>query len=422
MGAQWGDEGKGKIIDLLAQEADVVARYQGGNNAGHTVVVEGKTYKLHLIPSGILYPGTQCVIGNGVVIDPLVLWEEMEALAKQGIDISALRLSENAHLIMPYHKVLDKLEEDSRGENKIGTTGCGIGPAYVDKVGRAGIRLGDILEQSALAELLELILPRKNQQIRFYGGKPLAADAIMDEYLRVGQKLRPYVTDTSLLLNEAVAMGRKVLLEGAQGTLLDIDHGTYPFVTSSSPTSGGAAVGLGIGPTKIKRVVGVVKAYTTRVGEGPFPTELHDQDGETLRRVGAEFGTTTGRPRRCGWFDAVMVRYAARINGLDTLAITKLDVLDGLPKIKICVGYQLSDSDQVLTEFPTRLNRLEKCIPVYEEIDGWQADTTGAKNLDDLPLAAKRYLARISELVGTEISIVSVGSERRASLKLNSIF
>ncbi len=422
VGAQWGDEGKGKIIDLLAQEADVVARYQGGNNAGHTVVADGTTYKLHLIPSGILYPGTQCVIGNGVVIDPLVLLGEMEKLEAQGIEITGLRLSENAHLIMPYHRVLDNLEEDSRGDNKIGTTGRGIGPAYVDKVGRVGIRLGDILDRAFLTEILEQVLPQKNKEIQSYGGEPLSLQEIVDEYAAAGERLRPYVTDTSRLVNEAISMGRKVLLEGAQGTLLDIDHGTYPFVTSSSPTAGGATVGLGIGPTKIKKVVGVVKAYTTRVGEGPFPTELHDEDGKTLRKMGAEFGTTTGRPRRCGWFDSVMVRYAVRINGLDTMAITKLDVLDHLAKVKVCVGYKLPDSDQVLTEFPTRLNVLEKCTPIYEELEGWQEDTTGAKNLEDLPLAARRYLARLSELVGTGISIVSVGSDRRASLKLNPIF
>lgn len=422
VGAQWGDEGKGKIIDLLAQEADVVARYQGGNNAGHTVVVDGKTYKLHLIPSGILYPGTQCIIGNGVVIDPFVLWDEMENLVQQGVDISGLKLSENAHLIMPYHRVLDKLEEAHRGDKKIGTTGRGIGPAYVDKVGRIGIRLGDILDEAFLTELLEVILPQKNKEIQFYGGEPLELGKIVEDYFQIGQKLAPYITDTSRLLNEAIAVGRKVLLEGAQGTLLDIDHGTYPYVTSSSPIAGGATIGLGIGPTKIKKVVGVVKAYTTRVGEGPFPTELHDEDGEALRNIGAEFGTTTGRPRRCGWFDSVMVRYAVRVNGLDTLAITKLDVLDQLPKIKICVGYKLPDSDEVLTEFPTRLNVLAKCTPVYEELDGWQEDTTSAKHLEDLPMAARRYLARISELVGSEISIVSVGSDRRASLKLNSIF
>lgn len=421
IGAQWGDEGKGKITDYLAQQAQVIVRYQGGNNAGHTVVVGRQEFKLHLIPSGILYGEKLCLIGNGVVIDPEVLLEEMDYLEARGIDIGQLRISSQAHLIMPYHKRLDKAEEERRGEQKIGTTKRGIGPAYVDKYARKGIRVMDLLDEEEFIRLLERNLEEKNLLLEKIYQKPgFQKEEILERYLTYAQRLRPYVADCSLLLNEAIAAGKHVLLEGAQGTLLDIDHGTYPFVTSSSPVAGGACSGAGVGPTKITKVVGVAKAYTSRVGEGPFPTELLDETGRIIREIGQEFGTTTGRPRRCGWLDAVMLKYAVRVNGIDALALTKLDVLDTLETLKICVGYEYQG--QLLTQFPHSLKILAQCKPVYEELPGWQQDLKHVRRYEDLPLNAQKYLARIEELTGVPIALVAVGPKREQTILREPIF
>ena len=421
VGTQWGDEGKGKITDMLCQEADVVGRYQGGNNAGHTVVVEDEEYKLHLIPSGILYEDTKCVIGNGVVIDPKVLIEELDNLAERGIEANNLYLSSKAHIIMPYHRLLDKAEESRKGEGKIGTTGKGIGPVYRDKIGRFGIRLEDLLNEEVFTAKVKEMVELKNLILeKVYGMEPLDADEIIEEYLGYAEELESYVVDSSLLLNQEIDNGTDVLFEGAQGTLLDIDHGTYPFVTSSNPTSGGVCPGSGVGPTKIDNVLGVVKAYTTRVGEGPFPAELEGETGEHLRDKGHEFGTTTGRPRRCGWFDAVIVKYAARVNGLTGLALTKLDVLDELEEIKICTGYRYQG--EVITEFPTNGEILTQCEPVYETLPGWQEDTTEITNYENLPANAKQYVERICELTGVELDILSVGPKRKQTMMINDLF
>ena len=421
VGTQWGDEGKGKITDMLCQEADVVGRYQGGNNAGHTVVVEDEEYKLHLIPSGILYEDTKCVIGNGVVIDPKVLIEELDNLAERGIEANNLYLSSKAHIIMPYHRLLDKAEESRKGEGKIGTTGKGIGPVYRDKIGRFGIRLEDLLNEEVFTAKVKEMVELKNLILeKVYGMQPLDADEIIEEYLGYAEELESYVVDSSLLLNQEIDNGTDVLFEGAQGTLLDIDHGTYPFVTSSNPTSGGVCPGSGVGPTKIDNVLGVVKAYTTRVGEGPFPAELEGETGEHLRDKGHEFGTTTGRPRRCGWFDAVIVKYAARVNGLTGLALTKLDVLDELEEIKICTGYRYQG--EVITEFPTNGEILTQCEPVYETLPGWQEDTTEITNYENLPANAKQYVERICELTGVELDILSVGPKRKQTMMINELF
>ena len=418
VGAQWGDEGKGKITDFLARTADVVVRYQGGNNAGHTVVVSDQEYKLHLIPSGILYEEKQCVIGNGVVIDPEILVKELDYLHQRGIETENLRISGGAHLIFPYHKMLDAADEDRKGNNKIGTTRRGIGPAYMDKSARIGIRLIDLLDKQVFSDMLTRNLDEKNHVLdRVYGLPPLDKDELLENYLRYAEIIRPYMTDTSLLIHEAIKEGKKVLFEGAQGTLLDIDFGTYPFVTSSHPIAGGACIGAGVGPTRIDRVIGVAKAYTTRVGSGPFPAELLDETGEFIREQGREFGTTTGRPRRCGWFDAVILRYAVRLSGLDSIAFTKMDVLTGLKKIKICNGYRYEG--EILKEFPQTLSVLSKCVPVYEEMDGWDEDITGITSYDDLPDNAKKYLDRICELVGVPISIISVGSERGQTIVID---
>jgi adenylosuccinate synthase len=420
VGTQWGDEGKGKITDVLAAKADVVARYQGGNNAGHTVVVDNVKYKLHLIPSGILYPGTLCIIGNGVVIDPKVLWEEMQYLHESGISTDNLYISDKAHVIMPYHKVLDKLEEEAR-RLKIGTTGRGIGPAYVDKFMRSGIRIGDLVNPTRFRSRLEDFLPLKNRILRdVYNHPGFDVEQIFTEYSAYGQNFADRVTDTSLLLDDARRAGKNILCEGAQGTFLDVDHGTYPFVTSSNPTSGGAAAGLGVGPTHINNVIGVVKAYATRVGEGPFPTELNDAVGDLIRERGREYGTTTGRPRRCGWFDAVMLRYSVRINGLTGLAVTLLDVLDVFKSIKVCVGYDYRG--QRLTEFPTDLEILQECQPVYVELPGWQEDTTTAKSWDELPKNAKEFLNFISKEVDCPLQMISVGPQRDQTITLSEIF
>lgn len=411
VGTQWGDEGKGKITDFLAEKADMVVRFQGGNNAGHTVVVGDKTYKLHLIPSGILYNDKTCIIGNGVVIDPAVLINELETLKKSGVGAANLKIGERAHVIFPYHQLQDRSEEASKGTDKIGTTCRGIGPAYMDKSERAGIRMIDLIDQEELTHLLERNVTRKNRMLhKLYDQEGVNYSSVLETYREYADILRKYVADVPVIIDEAIKQGKNVLFEGAQGAMLDIDYGTYPFVTSSNPTAGAACIGAGIGPSKIDRVLGIIKAYTTRVGEGPFPTELHDDIGLYMQERGGEFGTTTGRPRRCGWFDGVIARYAARINGLAYLAVTKLDVLSGLDTIKICTGYQYRNN--ILTNFPASLKVLSECTPVYEELPGWQEDITEAGKLTDLPVNAQKYLERLSKLSGVPIAIVSVGSKR----------
>jgi len=429
VGAQWGDEGKGKVTDLLAEQAQVVVRYQGGNNAGHTVVVGQQTLKLHLIPSGIHRPGVLCVIGNGLVVDPRALVAEMDELEANGLDTSGLRISANAHLVMPYHLMLDGIEEERRGGKSLGTTRRGIGPTYTDKVARYGLRVQDFLDIAVFEEKLSQALEQKNALLTaVYGKEPLEMGPILQEYGACAERLRPHIVDASLLVHEALTQGQNVLFEGAQGTLLDIDHGTYPFVTSSSPVAGGACTGVGIGPRLIDGVIAVSKAYTTRVGAGPFPTELSDDVGDHLREVGREYGTTTGRPRRCGWFDGVILRYAARVNGLTGLALTKLDVLTGLPRLKICVGYELALSKvegydgQVLKEFPYQGAVLARCQPVYEEMDGWAEDISGARTSDELPPQARAYVARLEELAGVPVDIISVGPKREQTILLRSPF
>jgi adenylosuccinate synthase len=417
VGAQWGDEGKGKIIDVLTEQADVVVRYQGGNNAGHTVEVGEHKYVLHLVPSGILYPGKINVIGNGVVVDPLALWEEIEHLRKRGIAIDAnLFVSETAHVVFPYHRLLDEVREEQKGRRKIGTTKRGIGPAYADKVARTGIRLVDLLATDRFADKLRRKVRENNEIFKAFGAKPLSFAGIQRDYLACAQELRPFIADTVTLVNRAVRDGRNVLFEGAQGTLLDIDFGTYPFVTSSNATSGGACTGTGVPPNRIDRVVGVMKAYTTRVGEGPFPTELHDEQGQMLRETGREFGATTGRPRRCGWFDAVATRYSVMLNGIDDLAVTKLDVLDAVPKIKVCVGYKAGR--KVYETVPNDIDELQRCVPVYQEFDGWQTSTKQAKEFDQLPKRARIYLQKLAQLSGAKLSIVSVGARREETMFL----
>lgn len=421
IGAQWGDEGKGKITDFLAEKADVVVRSQGGNNAGHTVVVEGKEFKLHLIPSGILYPSKICVIGNGVVVDPQVLLKEMDYLLAEGISVDGLRISDRAHIIMPYHKRLDEVEEERRGANKIGTTKSGIGPAYMDKAARVGIRIADLLDEDVFKEKLALNLTEKNSILKkVYDSEGFDYNTVLENYLAYAKRIRPMVVDTSLIINKAVKAGQKVLFEGAQGTLLDIDQGTYPFVTSSHPVAGGACTGAGIGPTRISKVIGVAKAYTTRVGEGPFPTELHDEMGDIIRAAGHEFGTTTGRPRRCGWFDAVILRYAERISGLDIIAVTKLDVLDDLDIVKICTAYKYRGEN--FEGFPADLKVLAECEPVFEEFPGWKQDTTGVRDYDSLPENAKAYLSKLEEYSGVKIAIVAVGPGREQTIVRSEIF
>ncbi|TCL72337.1 adenylosuccinate synthetase [Hydrogenispora ethanolica] len=423
VGLQWGDEGKGKITDFLASQADLVARYQGGNNAGHTVVVGDEEFKLHLVPSGILYPGTQCVLGNGVVINPGVLLKELAGLKDRGIDISGLKISDRAHVIMPYHPALDQLDEASRTKGKIGTTGRGIGPAYVDKYARYdAIRMVDLLDEAEFTERLTDVLEVKNKTLdRLFGHPGFETKAILDEYLGYAEALRPMVTDTSVLINQMIRKNRKVLFEGAQGTLLDIDHGTFPFVSSSSPSSGGVCAGTGVGPTRIGKVVGVVKAYSTRVGEGPFPTELPEDLVSLLRDGrGREYGVTTGRPRRCGWFDGVIAEYSVRINGVNALVVMKLDVLDQLETIKICTGYRYRNS--VIKEFPASLKVLAECTPVYQELPGWLCDTTQAKELNDLPPKARDYLSHISDLAQAPIAMVSVGWRRDETIMIEPVW
>ena len=411
IGAQWGDEGKGKITDLLSRSADVVVRSQGGVNAGHTVVVAGQTFKLHLIPSGILYPSTDCIIGSGTVIDPQVLIEEIEQLKALGVTVDNLYISQTAHITMPYHRKIDQASEASRGEYRIGTTGRGIGPTYADKSERTGIRVLDLMNPDHLHKQLGWTINYKNAILeKLYNLPPLDPEKVIKEYLKYAEFLSPYVVDSSLKIYEAVQKKKNILFEGAQGTLLDLDHGTYPYVTSSNPIAGGACVGAGVGPTTIDRVIGVAKAYTTRVGEGPFPTELNDSVGQQLGDLGAEFGTTTGRRRRCGWFDAVIGRYAVRINGLDCLAVTKLDVLDDLEEIKVCMAYEIDG--QTCDHFPTNASHFANCNPIYKTLPGWQKSTTACRSLADLPHEALNYLKFMAEIMEVPIAIVSVGPSR----------
>ncbi|HEY9672943.1 MAG TPA: adenylosuccinate synthase [Waterburya sp.] len=411
IGAQWGDEGKGKVTDLLSRSADVVVRYQGGVNAGHTVVVQGQTFKLHLIPSGILYPDTECIIGSGTVIDPAVLITELDQLEILGISTKNLLISETAHVTMPYHRLIDQASEERRGTHKIGTTGRGIGPTYADKSERIGIRVLDLMNPDALRKQLHWTIQYKNVILeKLYNIPPLDPAVVIDQYLEYAERLRPHVVDCSLKIYDAIQQRRNILFEGAQGTLLDLDHGTYPYVTSSNPVAGGACVGAGVGPTMIDRVIGVAKAYTTRVGEGPFPTELDGELGEVLCDRGAEFGTTTGRRRRCGWFDAVIGRYAVRINGIDCLAITKLDVLDTLEEIKVCVAYEIDG--QRCENFPSSSRRFSQCRPIYKTLPGWQQSTEDCRTLEDLPKQALDYLKFLAELMEVPIALVSLGASR----------
>jgi adenylosuccinate synthase len=411
IGAQWGDEGKGKITDLLSRSADVVVRYQGGVNAGHTIVVKGQTFKLHLIPSGILYSNTDCIIGCGTVIDPQVLIAELDQLEALGVSTRHLLISETAHITMPYHRLIDSASEERRGSHKIGTTGRGIGPTYADKSERTGIRVLDLMDPEGLREQLEWTINYKNVILeKLYNLPPLDPKQVIDEYLGYAERLRPHVVDTSLKIYDAVQRRRNILFEGAQGTLLDLDHGTYPYVTSSNPVAGGACVGTGLGPTMIDRVIGVAKAYTTRVGEGPFPTEIDGELGELLCSLGAEFGTTTGRKRRCGWFDAVIGRYAVRINGMDCLAITKLDVLDELEEIKVCVAYEIDGERS--EHFPRSARQFARCRPIYKTMPGWRTSTSHCRSLEELPRQALDYLKFLAELIEVPIAIVSLGASR----------
>lgn len=416
VGSQWGDEAKAKIVDYLAVDADYVVRFQGGANAGHTVIVGGNEFIFHLIPAGIMYPDKICVIGNGVVLDPNALLDEIEELKKRGIDVEGrLFISQKTHLVMPYHKLLDQASEKYKGKNSIGTTGRGIGPAYRDKAARVGIRIVDLLNRDVFKAKLEANIHEANEFLtKIYGYEPLVVDEVVDAFLEFDRKIDPYVTDISVLLHDAIKNGKNVLFEGAQGALLDIDHGTYPFVTSSNTIAGAACIGTGIGPTDIDEVIGVMKAYTTRVGNGPFPTEFEGEFAQKIRDIGGEYGATTGRPRRCGWFDGVIANYATRINGLSALAITKLDVLDSLPEIRICTGYKYGD--RVLTNFPVDISVLDAIEPVYETHPGWMESTKTARRYEDLPAKAKSYLARIGEMVDTPIKYVSVGSDREQTI------
>ena len=419
LGAQWGDEGKGKATDLLGHRVQYVVRYQGGNNAGHTVVIPTKNgpekFALHLLPSGILTPEVVPVIGNGVVIDPAVLLNEINGLNERGIDTSKLKISADAHIITSYHVMLDKTIERFLGKSKIGTTGRGIGPAYGDKVSRVGIRVQDLYDESILRKKVEGSLASKNQTlVKVYNRRAVDVDAIVTELLSYADKLKPYLANTSLLLHEALVRGDNVLLEGGQGTLLDVDHGTYPFVTSSNPTAGGAATGSGIGPTKITRVIGIVKAYTTRVGEGPFPTELLDENGERLRQIGGEVGTTTGRPRRCGWYDAVVARYATRINGLTDFFLTKLDVLSGFKEIPVCVAYEIDGKRY--DEMPMTQTQFHHAKPIYEMMPGWDEDISNARKFEDLPINAQKYVEFLEKISGAPMSAIGVGQHRDATI------
>ncbi len=424
IGSQWGDEGKGKITDLLSEEADIIVRYQGGCNAGHTVVKGDEQYIFHLIPSGILHEGVKCLIGNGVVIDPESLLQEIENLKKKNIEIDDnLYIDFKAHVVLPYHKTLDEVKEMKRGKDKIGTTKRGIGPAYVDKIARTGIRIIDLIDEKLLPKKLENNLNEKNTIFeKLYGLKISNQEKkdILKKYREYGQLLKKYVTDVSLYLNQAINENKKILFEGAQGTLLDVDHGTFPYVTSSNPIAGGACIGTGVGPTKIDGVMGVTKAYTTRVGRGPFPTEMQGELEEYTRQKGGEFGATTGRPRRCGWFDAVLVNYAVRINGMDNMVLTKIDVLSDFDKIKICTSYKYNE--ETIKEFPVNLETLQNCIPLYEEMKGWKGDISQINKYGDLPQQLKNYINRIEELVKTKVIIVSVGPKRSQTIIREKVF
>ncbi|MDF2091516.1 adenylosuccinate synthase [Knoellia sp. 3-2P3] len=420
VGAQWGDEGKGKATDLLGSAVDYVVKFNGGNNAGHTIVIEGEKYALHLLPSGILTPTCTPVIGNGVVIDLAVLFEEIDGLEARGVDTSRLLVSANAHIIAPYNRVLDKVNERFLGSRKIGTTGRGIGPTYADKMSRTGIRVQDLFDEKILRQKVEAALEFKNQVLaKIYNRRAIEVDEVLEELLGYAARLRPMVADTSLVLEQALNEGRTVLMEAGQATLLDVDHGTYPFVTSSNATSGGACTGSGIPPTRIDRVIAILKAYSTRVGEGPFPTELHDDQGEFLRKTGAEYGTTTGRPRRCGWVDTVVGRYATRINGVTDFVITKLDVLTGLEKVPVCVAY---DVDGVRhDEMPVNQTDFHHAVPVYEELDGWQEDISDCRSFEELPKNAQQYVLRVEELIGTRVSAIGVGPGRDQIISRHSL-
>ena len=421
LGTQWGDEGKGKIVDYLAQKADVVIRSQGGNNAGHTVVADGQSFALRLLPSGILFSEKTCIIGNGVVVNPEVLLEEIDGMVKKGVTISKLEVSTRAHVIMPYHIRIDEEDEKLRGDDKIGTTKNGIGPCYADKINRVGSRIGDLMDRDVFYQKLKTNLELKNRLFAtYYNCEGFDFEEIFTKYTALSERIRPYVKDTEYSANQYIKEGKKVLFEGAQATMLDLDHGTYPFVTSSNPTAGGACVGSGVGPRMMSNIIGVVKAYTTRVGAGPFPAEQSNKIGEYLRETGHEFGTVTGRSRRCGWFDSVVVRYAAMLNSLDYLAITRLDILDGLDTINICKGYMYKGIE--LKEYPESLNILQDVEPVYEELPGWKTDISGCKSYDELPENARYYVERISQLVGVPLGIVSVGPDRSQTIVLHDVF
>ncbi|WP_280771246.1 adenylosuccinate synthase [Salipaludibacillus daqingensis] len=421
VGTQWGDEGKGKITDYLSEQSELIARYQGGNNAGHTIVFNGTTYKLHLIPSGIFYKEKTCVIGNGMVIDPKALVKELSYLHDKGVDTSNLRISNRAHVILPYHLKLDIAEEDSKGANKIGTTRKGIGPAYMDKAARVGIRIVDLLDKETFKEKLEINLREKNLLLeKIYEVEGFKIEDILEEYYEYGQQFAHHVADTSVILNDSLDAGKRVLFEGAQGVMLDIDQGTYPFVTSSNPIAGGVTIGSGVGPSKIDHVVGVSKAYTTRVGDGPFPTELNNEIGDKIREIGNEYGTTTGRPRRVGWFDSVVVRHARRVSGITDLSLNSIDVLTGIEKLKICVAYKYRG--EIMEEFPASLKVLAECEPVYEELPGWTEDITNVKSLHDLPRNALFYIERISQLTGIPLTIFSVGPDRTQTNLVRGVF
>jgi adenylosuccinate synthase len=420
IGAQWGDEGKGKATDLLGNRVDYVVKFNGGNNAGHTVVIGDEKYALHLLPSGILTPGCTPVIGNGVVVDLAVLFEELETLTARGVDVSRLRISANAHVIAEYNRSMDKVTERFLGSRRIGTTGRGIGPTYADKMNRIGIRIQDIFDEKILTQKVEGVLDLKNQILtKIYNRRAATVEATVEELLAFADRLAPMVCDTGLLLNQALDRGETVLLEAGQATLLDVDHGTYPFVTSSSATAGGACTGSGIPPTRLDQVIGIVKAYTTRVGEGPFPTELHDDSGERLRKVGAEYGTTTGRPRRCGWYDAVIARYAARVNGVTDFVLTKLDVLTGLEKVPVCVAYDVGGVRH--DEMPVNQTDFHHAVPVYEYLDGWAEDISGARSFADLPAAAQTYVKAVEEMSGARMSAVGVGPSRDATVVIHDL-
>ncbi|RCV51358.1 adenylosuccinate synthase [Marinitenerispora sediminis] len=420
IGAQWGDEGKGKAADLVGDRVDYVVRFQGGNNAGHTVVIGEEKYALHSLPVGVLSPDVVPVIGNGVVVDPAVLFEEIRGLQQRGVTCERLLISANAHLIMPYHRALDKVSERFLGKARIGTTGRGIGPTYADKISRVGIRVQDMFDAKILRKKLELALNDKNQILtKVYNRRGLELEQILEEYVGYGELLRPYVADTGLILNRALDEGRTVYLEGSQATLLDVDHGTYPFVTSSNPTAGGAAVGAGIGPTRITKVIGILKAYTTRVGSGPFPTELHDESGEWLRQKGHEYGVTTGRNRRCGWFDAVIARYATRVNGITDFFLTKLDVLSGLERVPVCVAYDIDGVRH--DEFPMTQTEFHHATPVYEYLDGWAEDLSRARSFEELPKNAQAYVRALEEMSGAPFSAIGVGPGREQTLELRSL-